>query len=88
MADDQPMNEVPPPGTNAQAVNATHGNTLAAQVAGQHVISAHHQGTHVGGPVYPGFPEGADPVVAPYNPLGAPMTESYPPRGIPQPLGL
>ena len=88
MADDQPMNEVPPSSANAQAVDATHGNTLAAQVAGQQVISAHHQGVHVSSPVYPGFPEGAIPVVAPYNPMGAPMTQSYAPRGIPRPLGL
>lgn len=87
MADDQPMNEVPPPGANAQAVDATHGNTLAAQVAGQQVISAHHHSAHVGGPVYPSFLEGAVPVVAQYNPMGAPMTQPYTPR-IPQPLGL
>ena len=88
MADDQPMNEVPPPGANVQAVDATHGTTLAAQVASQHVISVHHEGVHAGGPVFPGLPAGANPVVAPYNPMGAHMAQTYAPRGIPQPLGL
>ena len=88
MADYQPMNEVPPPGANAQAVDATHGNTLVAQAARQQVISVHHQGVHAGGPVVPGFPEGATPIVTPYNPMGAPMTQSYAARGIQQPLGF
>ena len=66
----------------------THGNTWATQAPGPHVISVHRQGVHVGGPVFPGYPEGAIPMVAPYNPMGAPMTQPYAPRGIPQPLGF
>ena len=64
MAGDQPMNEVPPPGVKAQAVDATYGNTLAAQVAGQQLISVNHQGVHAGGPLFPCYAEDAIPTVA------------------------